>query len=478
MTDKQTAIVWFRQDLRLHDNPALIHAAESGYSILPLFILDDENAGEWKRGAASKWWLYKSLQSVNVSLNGNMVFRRGKAGDELDALIEKSDAKAVFWNRCYEPWRIARDKDIKGALKDKGLEVQTFNASLLWEPWEITKDDGTPYKVFTPYYRKGCLKAKEPDAPKPAPANISYADFSPRYSESDLGLLPDIQWYRSIEQVWAPGEQGAQERLDAFLDDGMKGYKQNRNRPDMEKVSRLSPHLHFGEISPRKVWHDAQGRGMQAHWESDMDTFCSELGWREFSYSLLYQHKNLMRAPLQEKFKNFPWDKNDKALLAWQKGQTGIPIIDAGMRQLWQTGWMHNRVRMVVASFLIKNLRIHWHEGEEWFWDTLVDADLANNAASWQWVAGCGADAAPYFRIFNPVTQGQKFDPDGKYVRQYVPELKNMPDKFLHNPWEAGEEVLRQAGVTLGTTYPEPIADLKESRKAALECFETIKKSA
>lgn len=478
MTQKQTAIIWFRQDLRLHDNPALLHAVDNGYDILPVFILDDDNAGQWRRGAASKWWLYKSLQSLNASLDGHIVFRSGKAGDILADLIEQSGAKAVFWNRCYEPWRITRDKDIKTALKDQGLEVQTFNASLLWEPWEISKDDGTPYKVFTPFYRKGCLKAKEPDAPQPAPATISFADFSPRYSESDLDLLPKIQWYRSIDQLWQPGEDGARKRLDAFLDEGMKGYKDGRNRPDKEKVSRLSPHLHFGEISPREVWHSAQARGMQAHWESDMDTFCSELGWREFSYSLLYYNPDLMRTPLQKKFEDFPWEKNDKALQAWQKGQTGIPVIDAGMRQLWQTGWMHNRVRMIVASFLIKNLRIHWHEGEDWFWDTLVDADLANNSASWQWVAGCGADAAPYFRIFNPVTQGQKFDPCGDYVRQFVPELKNMPDKYLHNPWEASEAILQKAGVTLGNTYPKPIADLKESRKTALECFETIKKSS
>ncbi len=462
----------------MKDNPALLHAIDNGYKVLPLYIHDDESAGPWRRGGASKWWLYKSLQSLNASLDGHMVLRAGNAYEHLTEIIKETGAEAIFWNRCYEPWRMARDKDIKAALKERGLKVKTFNASLLWEPWEIKKDDGTPYKVFTPFYRKGCLKAAEPPAPRPAPDNIPLAEGPARYNETDLNLLPKIQWYRSIEQVWSPGEKGARARLDAFLEGGMKNYKEDRNRPDMENVSRLSPHLHFGEISPREIWHDAQARGMQAHWEKDMDTFCSELGWREFSYSLLYHNKNLMREPLQEKFKNFPWEKNDTALNAWQRGQTGIPIIDAGMRQLWQTGWMHNRVRMIVASFLVKNLRIHWHEGEDWFWDTLVDADLANNSASWQWVAGCGADAAPYFRIFNPVTQGYKFDPNGDYVRKFVPELKNMPSKNIHAPWETKDDILAKAGVVLGQTYPRPIADLKETRKAALESFETIKKAS
>ena len=472
---KKIAIVWFRQDLRLTDNPALRHAANNDYQIIPVFILDDENAGAWKRGGASRWWLYKSLQSLNISMGGNMVFRSGKADEILPQLVEQSGASAVFWNRCYEPWRVSRDQAIKTALKESRVTCETFNASLLWEPWEIKKSDGTPYKVFTPYYRKGCLNAPAPAEPEAAPSNISFADFSPRYSESDLGLLPKIQWYRQMESHWTPGEDGARTRLHEFLEGGLSRYKEDRNRPDRDNVSRLSPHLHFGEISPREVWHTARTKGMDEAPEKDVDCFCSELGWREFSYSLLYYNKDLMRAPIQEKFASFPWDKNAGALEAWQRGQTGIPIVDAGMRQLWQTGWMHNRVRMIVASLLIKNCLIHWHEGEDWFWDTLVDADLANNSASWQWVAGCGADAAPYFRIFNPVTQGEKFDPNGEYIRQYVPEIAKLPTKNLFAPWEAKPEVLKQAGVKLGNNYPYPIVDLKESRARALEAFQSLK---
>lgn len=471
----KTAIIWFRQDLRLHDNPALMHAITNGYAIIPVYILDDENAAEWKMGGASRWWLHQSLLCLSESLDGRMLFFKGKAEDILPALIKDSGVEAIFWNRCYEPWRIHRDKNIKSALKENGIEVQTFNASLLWEPWDIKKNDGTPYKVFTPYYRKGCLQGKEPDAPLAKPDTIHFTDYSGENDLSALGLMPDIHWYESMADFWRPGEAGAQERFATFLEDGIKGYKEGRNFPDQENVSYLSPHLHFGEISPRMIWHEAQARGMQAGLESDMDCFCSELGWREFSHSLLYHNPEMPEKPLQSKFAGFPWDRNDNALKAWQTGQTGIPIIDAGMRQLWQTGWMHNRVRMIVASFLVKNLRIHWREGENWFWDTLVDADLANNAASWQWVAGCGADAAPYFRIFNPVTQGEKFDSAGEYVRRFVPELSEMPDKYLHKPWEAPPFILAQAGVTLGKTYPFPITDLKQSREEALEAFKTLR---
>lgn len=476
MTQK-TAIVWFRQDLRLKDNPALLHAVENDYQIIPLFILDDENAGKWNRGSASRWWLYKSLQTLNNSMGGHMAFRKGKADEILPQILEESGAQAVFWNRCYEPWRISRDQKIKTHLKERHIECETFNGSLLWEPWEIKKDDGTPYKVFTPFYRKGCLNHSAPAQPKAAPEKISFAGFSPRYSEDDLGLLPKIQWYRNMEQVWTPGEKGAQARLHDFIENGLNGYKEDRNRPDMENVSRLSPHLHNGEISPRDVWHIARTKGMDCASEKDVDHFCSELGWREFSYSLLYYNPDLPRDPIQKKFENFPWDKDEGALEAWQKGQTGIPIVDAGMRQLWKTGWMHNRVRMIVGSLLVKNMLLHWHHGEDWFWDTLVDADFANNSASWQWIAGCGADAAPYFRIFNPVTQGEKFDPNGDYIREFVPELKKLATKHLYAPWDAPPLILKEAGIELGETYPEPIVDLKKSRERALEAFQSLKQS-
>jgi len=472
---KKTAIVWFRQDLRLKDNPALIHAVEEGYQIIPLYILDSDNAADWQRGAASKWWLYKSLQALNESLGGNMVFRKGKADDILPEILKESGASAVFWNRCYEPWRIKRDMQIKEWLKEFRITCETFNGSLLWEPWEVHKKDGTPYRVFTPFYKNGCLKRPEPPEPRDAPKDISYAQFSPRYSESDLDLLPDIQWYRKMEQYWSPGEKGAQERLHDFIENGLDGYKEGRDRPDKDNTSRLSPHLHNGEISPRDAWHVARTKGMDNAPVNDVKNFCSELGWREFSYSLLYYNPEMTHAPIQEKFNNFPWDKDSGALERWQKGQTGIPIVDAGMRQLWETGWMHNRVRMIVGSLLVKNLLLHWHEGEEWFWDTLVDADHANNSASWQWIGGCGADAAPYFRIFNPVTQGEKFDPNGDYIRKFVPELKNLPTKNLYAPWDAPPLILKGAGITLGKDYPEPIVDLKKSRERALEAFKSLK---
>ena len=354
---------------------------------------------------------------------------------------------------------------IKQEIKMINIEAESFNSALLWEPWQVLKDDGTPYKVFTPYYRKGCLRRPDPPQPLHAPKKIKFAD-GPKTKLDDLSLMPKIKWYDSMAESWRPGEEGAQERLERFIGAGLKGYKEGRNYPDRERISRLSPHLHFGEISPREAWHSVRMAGMAERLETDVDTFCSELGWREFSHSLLYYFPALPEKPLQARFGDFPWIKNDKALLRWQKGQTGVPIVDAGMRQLWQTGWMHNRVRMIVASFLVKNLLIHWRAGEEWFWNTLVDADLANNAASWQWVAGCGADAAPYFRIFNPVTQGEKFDPNGDYVRQYVPELKDVPLKYIHRPWDADEPPVN---------YPKPMVDFKKSREAALEAFKQTK---
>ena len=458
---QKIAIIWFRQDLRLHDNIAFNHAIEKGYDILPIFILDDENAGEWKRGSASRWWLNQSLKSLNQSLDGNLVFRIGKADEILPALAHEIKAKAVFWNRCYEPWRIERDTHIKqDVFKDLDIDIHTFKDSLLWEPWEVLKNDDTPYKVFTPFYRKGCLSKPPPNSPLDKPDHISYASYDQKGKIENLNLMPTVPWYKSFESVWTPGEGGARAQLTSFLSYGIEGYKEDRNRPDLENVSRLSPYLHFGEISPRVVWHEAQSATAP---EKDIDHFCSELGWREFSYYLLYHFPHITRAPLQEKFKAFPWAKNPAYLEKWQKGQTGIPIVDAGMRQLWQTGWMHNRVRMIVASVLVKNMMIHWHEGENWFWDTLVDADLANNSASWQWVAGSGADAAPYFRIFNAITQGEKFDPHGTYIREYVPELRDVPDKHIHKPWEID-----------GHEYPAPLIDLKKTRVKALEAFRSL----
>jgi deoxyribodipyrimidine photo-lyase len=467
-------IVWFRSDLRCSDNPALHAAAQTGAPILPVYILDDENAEEWQMGAASRVWLHHSLIKLNDALSGHLYLARGKADDIIPALAKKMDAQGVYWNRCYEPWRITRDKKIKETLKDSDVAGQSFNGSLLWEPWDkhILKSDGTPYKVFTPFYRKGCLSAPPPREPLPAPKRLAYADASGGISIEQLGLLPPSRengWEKMIVGGWAIGEAGAQKRLRDFIEDGLKNYKEGRNIPAQHHVSRLSPYLHFGEISPNQAWYAIQHAGQAHNWHADTDHFCSELGWREFSYSLLYHNPDLKWKNLQPRFDHFPWDKEGgAALLAWQRGQTGYPIVDAAMRELWQTGYMHNRCRMIVGSFLVKNLLIHWHHGERWFWECLFDADAANNAASWQWIAGCGADAAPYFRVFNPVLQGEKFDPDGTYVRRFVPELADMPGKYLHKPWAAPKDIRAKI------RYPDPIVELEGSRNRALEAFKTI----
>jgi len=466
MSDETPIIVWFRQDLRRADNPALYEASQKG-KILPVYILDDENAGDQKMGAASRLWLHHSLDKLNKSMSDHLYLAKGDALKLLPEIAKKSGAKAVYWNRCYEPWRIDRDKKLKEDMKSLGLEAESFNASLLWEPWQIQKDDGTPYKVFTPFYRKGCLKHSEPREPLPAPDRLTYADPPDKGCGLEgLHLLPSIRWDQKVVQYWSIGEDGAMGRLDDFLDDGFKGYKDGRNYPAANNVSRLSPHLHWGEISPHQVWHKAKTAGMAQNIEKDLDHFLSELGWREFSYSLLYHFPKITWENLQEKFNAFPWkSQHSEQLDLWQKGQTGYPMVDAAMRELWETGYTHNRSRMIVGSFLVKHLLIHWHRGEKWFWDCLVDADLASNSASWQWIAGCGADAAPYFRIFNPITQGPKFDPDGDYVRRWVPEIAHLSDKQIFEPWNHDH----------GSDYPDPIVDHTQARERALEAFQSLK---
>lgn len=465
-----TSIFWFRQDLRLSDNPGLTQAVASG-RVLPIYIFDDVHPGENIMGGAAKWWAHHSLSSLNKSLDGNLNFYKGDPEKIIDDLVNRHDIKAVFWNRCYEPWRMERDARIKENLKKKGINAESFNGSLLWEPWEVLKDDGTPYKVFTPFYRKGCMAAQPPRQPLKSPAKLATVKDDKSIPLDNLEFMPRIRWDKQLEPHWDVSEFGAQKQLAEFLKNGLTGYKEGRNFPDKGHVSHLSPYLHSGEISPNQVWHAARMRGDSP----DIDHFCSELGWREFSYSLLYHFPALPHKNWQKKFDSFPWQDNSEALRRWQKGMTGYPIVDAGMRELWQTGYMHNRVRMIVASFLIKNLLIDWRHGAHWFWDCLVDADLANNSASWQWVAGSGADAAPYFRIFNPIGQGEKFDGDGAYTRKYVPELATIPDRYLFEPWEAPEDVLRQAGVVLGKTYPKPIVDAGLSRARALDAFAKLK---
>ena len=474
--------MWFRQDLRLSDNPALT-AAASAKNTLALYILDDINSEQWRMGAASRWWLHHSLQSLNTALDGKLLVLAGDPMQLLAPIAKALDISQIHWNRCYEPWRVQRDQRLKEQLDAASIDAVSHKAALLWEPWEVKKKDGGHYQVFTPFYRRGCLQAGIPRAPIPAPKDLSlFRDIEPDSLKKSmgveginaLGLLPKIGWDKTMRKTWQIGEQAAQKRLAQFLHQGLENYKQGRNYPERNNVSRLSPHLHFGEISPKQVWHEAVRTGLEEEFDTDLDCFQSELGWREFSHSLLFYHPTLPLQNLQTKFDRFPWSTDKAALTAWQNGMTGYPLVDAGMRELWQTGYMHNRVRMVVGSFLVKNLLMHWHHGEAWFWDCLVDADLAANSASWQWIAGCGADAAPYFRVFNPVTQSERFDPNGTYIRQYVPELAALPDKYIHNPSAAPTKVLEEAGVLLGKHYPHPIIDLKESRERALAAFKSL----
>ena len=467
------AIMWFRRDLRLSDNPALAEAARHKH-VLPIWIDDDAEAADLAPGAAARVWRHHALAALNASMKGKLNFRRGPAKAVIKELTTRFNVEAVYWNRCYEPWRVARDKEIKAFLKNRGAKAQSFNGSLLFEPWTVRKPDGTYYKVFTPFYRKGCLAAAPPRLPLPAPEGVNWLKDKEAPDLRRPDYLPERPWCAGIMKHWRAGEAEAQAKLARFCETGQGAYKDGRDFPARMNVSRLSPYLQSGELSPNQAWHAVQNAAS----DKNTDHFRSELGWREFAYSLLFQHPELHCRNLQTKFDAFPWRGSGKDLVAWQKGKTGIPMVDAGMRELWQTGYMHNRVRMIAGSFLVKNLMIHWQHGERWFRDTLVDADLASNCANWQWVAGCGADAAPYFRIFNPVAQGQKFDPDGCYIRQFIPEIASLPDKFLFCPWEAPNHILKEAGVTLGKTYPMPVIDLKKSRNAALAAFQSLKKEA
>jgi deoxyribodipyrimidine photo-lyase len=469
-------IVWFRQDLRATDNPALAAAAARG-AVVPVYIRDD--SGPWARGGASRWWLHHSLAALGDDLarrGSALILRSGAAGTVLAQLVAETGAEAVVWNRCYEPAAIARDRVIKAELGRARVDAQSFNASLLFEPWTVTTRAGGAYGVFSPFWR-ACLAQPEPAQPLPAPARLEPIAMPPRGESLDeWGLLPRApDWAGALRATWTPGEAGARARLDAFVANRLTHYHRSRDRPDLPGTSRLSPHLHFGEISPRAVWHAVRAAGDHG---AGPERFLTELGWREFSYHLLYHAPELPERGLRAEFARFPWAADEAALRAWQRGRTGYPIVDAGMRELWATGWMHNRVRMIVASFLVKDLLLPWQDGARWFWDTLVDADLANNAASWQWVAGCGADAAPYFRIFNPALQAARFDPDGAYVRRWVPELARVPAAHIHKPWAAPDTALAEAGVRLGATYPRPIVDHAAARRRALAAFADMKRAS
>ena len=467
-------ILWFRRDLRLHDNPALNDAAETGRPIMPVFILD----AHYDRpiGAASKWWLDKSLRALDAALNdrgARLILRRGGAAAVSQGLIAETGADAVFLNRLFEPGAFEQDAEIAHALKADGVECRGFNGTLMLRPGAVLNGSGNPYKVFTPFL-KTLLSMSEPPPHTTGPRRIKTPDQIASDDLDDWALHPaSPDWSGRFD--WTPGEAGALEALSTFLADGLATYAKDRDFPDRPASSRLSPHLHWGEISPwRAIERARQAAENGKVSPAEAEKFVAEIGWREFSAHLLHQFPYIVDRAFRPEYDAMPWRDDPKGLQAWKRGRTGYPLVDAGMRQLWATGWMHNRVRMIVASFLIKHLLIDWREGEAWFWDTLVDADLASNVQNWQWVAGSGADASPYFRIFNPIAQGEKFDPKGGYVRRWVPELARLPDRWLHAPWTAPAEVLREAGVRLGHDYPRPIVEHEKARARALDALKAV----
>ncbi len=464
--DHSSHLVWLRNDLRLSDNPALLAACQAGNKVITLYIHETDE-GVRQPGGAARWWLHQSLESLGKALGNKgipLLVRSGKAGAVLDQVIADEGIGALHWNRRYAPGERDLDQRLKADLRQRGLAVASHTGNVLAEPWTIATGQGKPYSVFSPFWKtlRDCPITPPLRAPDGIGKPLPTAAFDTDYQAPD--------WSEKLVGQWEIGEAAAQKALHSFLDDRLENYPEGRDFPGRDVTSRLSPHLRFGEISARQVWYAALAQiEAEPEIKPAADKFLSELAWRDFSYHQLYHRADIANVPMQEKYGGMSWSADAKAEAAWQQGQTGIPIIDAGMRELWQTGYMHNRVRMLVASFLTKNLLIDWRHGERWFWDCLVDGDVANNPASWQWVAGCGLDAAPYFRIFNPVVQGERFDASGIYVRQWVPELQRLPDKCIHNPQSAPEPILRQAGVVLDKTYPLASVDLKTSRQRALD---------
>ncbi|GLQ45965.1 deoxyribodipyrimidine photo-lyase [Dyella lipolytica] len=465
------AIMLFRRDLRLTDNTALAAACKTNARVLPLYIHADHEEAPWNAGAASHWWLHHSLEALQRRLRGcgaNLHLLQGDTLHVLRNVIERSGAAAVYWNRRYEPAAVTRDTQIKAALREQGVAVHTYSANLWSEPWQVETKQGEPYRVFTPYWRN-LRPSITVTPPLLEPIGIKWVELPAGLTLAALKLLPRIRWDEGFGDTWRPGEAGAQDALELFCDDAIVDYAAGRDLPARHGTSRLSPHLHFGEISPRQIHHaiHRHTQRVDTRRRPDIEPYLRELGWREFAYHLLYHFPRTTTESFNPRFANFPWaPTNDAQLMRWQQGRTGIPLVDAGMRELWHTGWMHNRVRMIVASFLTKNLRQHWSHGARWFWDTLVDADLANNTLGWQWVAGCGADAAPYFRVFNPVSQARKFDPEGTYLRRWLPELADLPVDLLHEPWHE-PSVLKRSG------YPSPMVDVRASREEALSAFQS-----
>ena len=472
--DDNLGILWFRQDLRLKDNLALNDLVKKCTKILPIYIFDTKEV----LGGASKWWLNYSLESLNKSLNkknSKLYFFKGSPEKILDELIFKYNIKVIHWNRLYDKYSVQRDSNIKTNLQKKNINIKSYNSSLINEPWIIKNKSNSFFKVFTPYWNTSLERIRDIKLHQP-PKNIKtlLINETKTISIKDLELYPKkSNWTKTLFSHWIPGEDQALKKFNNFNNKIINNYESGRDRPDKNFTSKLSPHLHFGEISPERIFLKVKKNKVDNI--QSKKKFLAEIGWREFSYNLLFNYPNIRTEAIQEKFKKFPWKNNSKYLKAWQKGTTGYPIVDAGMRQLYQTGWMHNRVRMIVGSFLCKNLLIHWWQGEKWFYDTLVDADLGSNSAGWQWIAGCGADAAPYFRVFNPVTQGLKFDPSGEYVKKFIPELKNIPNEIVHSPWELSIDNQKKYKCILGNDYPFPIVELAKSREKALDAFSSLK---
>jgi deoxyribodipyrimidine photo-lyase len=485
MTVRRTVLVWFRESLRLSDHPALAAAIERGAPVICLYVFDDKSPALRPLGGATRWWLAQSLKSLKASLQAigsDLVLRRGAAATAVPALARESNCAAVFWNDIAQVPQRAVARDVDEALALLGIESQSFPDDLLLDPAALRNKEGRTMRVFTPFWKR-VLAAGDPPQPLKAPKSLPSVSGIKSLTIDDLALEPTRpDWAGGLRETWlrdtsVPGEPGAQARLADFLGNMVKTYVGDRDRPDRDGTSRLSPHLRFGEISPRQVWYAARFAAAEHPARSPgIDKFMSEIGWREFCRHLLYDRPDLATRNLQESFDAFSWRQDDAGLRAWQQGRTGYPIVDAGMRELWHSGTMHNRVRMVVASFLVKHLLIDWRDGERWFWDTLVDADAGSNPASWQWVAGSGADAAPYFRVFNPVLQGEKFDPDGTYVRRWVPELSELPAPQIHRPWSVTPLELAGAGITLGEDYPTPIVDHKAARERALAAYQRTRK--
>lgn len=483
-------IVWFRDDQRLADHPALDHAVASGHPVVCVYVYDPEPRNARALGGAARWWLHESLRELDAALavrGGGLTILRGPEQQVIEAFAAQIGAARVCWNRRYSAAQRETDAAIKSALKARGVEVLTFNGHLLREPWTVTTRGGQPFQVFTAYWR-AARHEYAPEPPRPAPRRIAFfpvpENVASRVSAlADLKLQPSApDWAGGLRDTWQCGEAAGQRRLRQFLADTLTAYATGRDTPAAHATSRLSPYLRFGNLSVRQVWYaalEAGHAGAEAspasHTAASLDKFLDELGWREFSYHLLYHFAPLDRVNFRRQFDAMPWRNDADTLHAWQRGRTGYPLVDAGMRELWHTGWMHNRVRMVAASFLVKHLLMDWRAGEAWFWDTLVDADEASNPAGWQWVAGTGADAAPYFRIFNPVLQGQKFDPEGDYVRRWVPELARLPDASIHAPWLAQPAQLQAASVRLGDNYPLPVVDHQQARTRALEALQRVR---